>query len=163
MGMDHRIGYVKAGYDADVVVWDSHPLQLSATPKQVWIDGIAQLGDKAYVVEKPPRLHQEPKTLTWDKEAKETLDYEGLPPLETEKLKVEAEERIVFVNAKSVWGRRGGKVVDLSEGAANVRSTEGYVVVMQEGRISCIGSNETCVHAMDRGVKQVDLKGGSIA
>ncbi|KAI0710537.1 hypothetical protein C8Q76DRAFT_858520 [Earliella scabrosa] len=30
-------------YDADIVLWDSHPLALGATPQQVWIDGVAQI------------------------------------------------------------------------------------------------------------------------
>ncbi|CAG8213187.1 unnamed protein product [Penicillium olsonii] len=36
---DHRIGYVRSGYDADLVIWDDHPLQVGATPIQVFIDG----------------------------------------------------------------------------------------------------------------------------
>jgi imidazolonepropionase-like amidohydrolase len=44
---DHRIGYAKAGYDADLVVWDSHPLSVGATPLQVFVDGRATLNEKA--------------------------------------------------------------------------------------------------------------------
>jgi imidazolonepropionase-like amidohydrolase len=44
---DHRIGYAKAGYDADLVVWDSHPLSVGATPLQVFVDGRATLDAKA--------------------------------------------------------------------------------------------------------------------
>lgn len=40
LGLDHRIGYLRVGYDADVVLWDSHPLALGATPIQVFIDGV---------------------------------------------------------------------------------------------------------------------------
>jgi Amidohydrolase family len=40
LGLDHRIGYVRVGYDADLVIWDSHPLTLGATPIQVFIDGV---------------------------------------------------------------------------------------------------------------------------
>lgn len=40
---DHRVGYVRAGYDADLVIWDSHPLAVGATPMQIWIDGRAVL------------------------------------------------------------------------------------------------------------------------
>lgn len=43
LGLSHRIGYVRKGYDADIVIWNTHPLQLGATPAQVYIDGIAQL------------------------------------------------------------------------------------------------------------------------
>lgn len=42
--IDDRVGYVRAGYDADIVVWDSHPLSVGATPRQVFIDGVATLG-----------------------------------------------------------------------------------------------------------------------
>ncbi|KAF7520711.1 hypothetical protein G7054_g12688 [Neopestalotiopsis clavispora] len=44
--LSHRIGYVRTGYDADIVVWDSHPLSIGATPQQVFIDGIATLDAK---------------------------------------------------------------------------------------------------------------------
>ncbi|KAN0081191.1 hypothetical protein V8E55_008815 [Tylopilus felleus] len=53
LGLDYRLGYIKAGYDAgksllaisisDLAIWDSHPLALGATPVQVFIDGIPQL------------------------------------------------------------------------------------------------------------------------
>ncbi|KAJ5725334.1 uncharacterized protein N7483_006691, partial [Penicillium malachiteum] len=43
LGLDHRIGYVQAGYDADIVIWDSHPLANGATPLQVYIDGVSIL------------------------------------------------------------------------------------------------------------------------
>lgn len=41
--IDHRVGYVRPGYDADLVVWDSHPLSIGATALQVYIDGRATL------------------------------------------------------------------------------------------------------------------------
>jgi imidazolonepropionase-like amidohydrolase len=44
---DHRVGYCRVGYDADVVVWDDHPLSRGATPLQVFIDGISQLNETA--------------------------------------------------------------------------------------------------------------------
>lgn len=40
---DHRIGFIKPGYDADIVVWNSHPLSVGAVPSQVFIDGKATL------------------------------------------------------------------------------------------------------------------------
>ena len=64
-GMAHRIGMLQLGADADVVLWDSHPLQLGATPKQVWIDGIQQL-EHPVVADKGEKLQEAPKThLTW--------------------------------------------------------------------------------------------------
>ncbi|KAH0348759.1 amidohydrolase, partial [Aureobasidium melanogenum] len=42
LGMGERLGKVKPGFDADIVVWDSDPLSLGAAPVQVWIDGAPQ-------------------------------------------------------------------------------------------------------------------------
>ncbi|KAI2627799.1 amidohydrolase [Hypoxylon sp. NC1633] len=45
LGLGERIGKVKPGFDADIVVWDSDPLSVGAAPVQVWIDGTAQFDD----------------------------------------------------------------------------------------------------------------------
>ncbi|OAG02488.1 uncharacterized protein CC84DRAFT_1126831 [Paraphaeosphaeria sporulosa] len=45
LGLGDRIGKIKAGFDADIVVWDSDPLTVGAAPVQVWIDGAAQFKD----------------------------------------------------------------------------------------------------------------------
>ncbi|TPX07186.1 uncharacterized protein E0L32_010889 [Thyridium curvatum] len=42
LGLGQRLGKVISGFDADIVVWDSDPLSVGATPVQVWIDGAAQ-------------------------------------------------------------------------------------------------------------------------
>lgn len=41
--LDYRVGYCRPGYDADITVWNMHPLRLGATPLQVFIDGQPQL------------------------------------------------------------------------------------------------------------------------
>lgn len=43
LDLDDRVGYARPGYDADLVVWDAHPLSVGATPRQVFIDGVATL------------------------------------------------------------------------------------------------------------------------
>ncbi|KAG0286257.1 hypothetical protein BGZ98_005156, partial [Dissophora globulifera] len=43
LGLDHRIGTIAVGMDADVVIWEKHPLALGAHPLQVYIDGIPQI------------------------------------------------------------------------------------------------------------------------
>ncbi|KAI8376532.1 uncharacterized protein BYT42DRAFT_534964 [Radiomyces spectabilis] len=40
LGLGHRVGSLKVGYDADVVIWDREPLELGASPLQVFIDGV---------------------------------------------------------------------------------------------------------------------------
>ncbi|KAI8806713.1 hypothetical protein BJ742DRAFT_815968 [Cladochytrium replicatum] len=39
LGQGFRIGRILRGYDADVVVWDRHPLELGAHPLRVFVDG----------------------------------------------------------------------------------------------------------------------------
>lgn len=46
MDVGFRVGYARPGYDADIVVWDSHPLSNGATPLQVFIDGVATLDEE---------------------------------------------------------------------------------------------------------------------
>lgn len=39
MGLDHRIGSISIGKDADIVVWDRHPLHHGAKPTHIYIEG----------------------------------------------------------------------------------------------------------------------------
>ncbi|KAN0063758.1 hypothetical protein ACQY0O_003808 [Thecaphora frezii] len=48
LGLGHRIGFVRRGWDADLVLWNNHPLAIGATPVEVVIDGIPQLGGEAH-------------------------------------------------------------------------------------------------------------------
>lgn len=50
LGLGQRIGKIKPGFDADVVVWDSDPMSVGATPVQVWIDGTAQYEEPVELV-----------------------------------------------------------------------------------------------------------------
>lgn len=42
MGLEGRIGSLKAGLAADIVIWDGDPLELSSAPVRVMIDGVEQ-------------------------------------------------------------------------------------------------------------------------
>jgi hypothetical protein len=46
IGLGHRIGSLKVGYDADLVIWDREPLELGATPLQVFIDGVPLFNER---------------------------------------------------------------------------------------------------------------------
>lgn len=39
MGVDHRIGSLEEGKDADFVIWNGHPMSTFSTPDQTWVDG----------------------------------------------------------------------------------------------------------------------------
>ena len=83
LGLDHRIGYLRVGYDADVVLWDSHPLALGATPIQVFIDGVPIFDAKTAEAKKlriaddqsvpPQREFDEVEALSPDAGAKELV------------------------------------------------------------------------------------------
>lgn len=154
IGQDHRIGFINKGYDADVVLWDSHPLALGATPQQVWIDGISQLAHP-HVHEKPEQLQHAPKTPNFDKEAKQTLEHDGLPPLLPEHTD---KGTVVFTNVsevlvKEVHGIRAMFTAQASSG----------VVVVEGGRIACASSGTSCGSFTNNEARYLDLQGGSIS
>ncbi|KAG6832608.1 hypothetical protein H0H92_014444 [Tricholoma furcatifolium] len=152
MGIDHRVGM-----DADLVIWDSHPLALGATPSQVYIDGIPQL-EVAHVVAKPQIFQNRPKVPNFDKEAAQAVEYEGLPPIAPNSL---LEPTIVFTNVTSIYARTKDSVeVSFSARGASEPGT----VVVQDGYVVCSGTQAQCLSTLDAsGATIMDLKGGSIA
>ncbi|KAI0085133.1 carbohydrate esterase family 9 protein [Irpex rosettiformis] len=150
LGQDHRIGY-----DADIVVWDSHPLALGATPKQVWIDGIPQIA-KPHVSKKPPSVQQKPETPNFDKEAQETLEHDGLPPLIPKKSTTHS---VVFTNVSDVIIRQSGEIQEVVSAQSNDN-----IVVVDGGHIVCSGAASACSQSISGdGVEYINLHGGAIA
>ncbi|KAJ3788928.1 hypothetical protein GGU10DRAFT_409044 [Lentinula aff. detonsa] len=157
MGQEHRIGFIRKGFDADIVLWDSHPLAIGATPKQVFIDGVAQL-EGPFVVPKPEVLQHAPKTPDFDEETKAALKYDGLPPLEP---KESISDVVVFQNFDSLF-------LNTRHGVEEIFSAEDYVgppqiAAVQNGVLSYIGTFEGCPINLNMSTRTVDLHGGSIA
>jgi hypothetical protein len=140
------------GWDADLIIWDSHPLSLGATPTQVFIDGIPQL-EAPVIVHKPEAFQHAPDVPNFDREAQEALEYEGLPPLTPNATDAGT---VVFVNVKSI-------TLPSADGPQEVFATVdaqlGTAVVVR-GALACYG---VCVAADTVGARVVDLRGGSIA
>lgn len=170
-GLLHRIGVLSLGADADVVMWDSHPLQLGATPLYVWVDGVLQIptppkGDEDTRVEVGVGKDGEewtkvPDTPNWDKERKETLQWDGLPPLKGKK----KSGRVLFQNVKHIWknGPNGFTQELLAQSAgSNGESTDSGSVLVENGRIACAGGM-ACVAGLASDIPTVDLRGGSIS
>jgi len=160
-GLDHRIGILAEGADADVVMWDSHPLQLGATPTHVWIDGLLEIPVprnrhhpvQVGVDKDGEQWGRAPKVPNWDKERNKTVLWDGLPPLEGAK-----RDDVVFMNVKKFWKRgSGGKIMNALE---DDTPGNGVTVIVERGKIGCWGN--TCV-STNREATTVDLKGGSIA
>ncbi|KAL1952082.1 hypothetical protein VTO73DRAFT_1231 [Trametes versicolor] len=161
MGQDHRIGYVSEGYDADVVLWDSNPLALGATPEQVWIDGIPQIA-KPYAHMKPAAFQTLPKTPDFEEEAKEALKYEGLPPLEPKRSSANV---VVFTNVSSVHLREGQDIHEAYVADAADALSAG-VVVVRNGQVACVSAaTGTCVSSVraEDNAEFVDLEGGAVS
>jgi hypothetical protein len=156
-GLDHRIGYIKKGYDADLVVWDSHPLTLGTTPKQVFIDGVAQLEDP-FIVSKPAAFHKAPETPNWDKESKEALKYNGLPPLKPRKC---IDKIVAFTNVSSLFLK--DETLEIQE-QSFVKDSDTGMIIVEEGVIICSGFSSSCLAllAAHPDAEIVDLDGGSI-
>jgi hypothetical protein len=142
----------------DLVVWDSHPLALGATPAQVFIDGIPQL-DAPHVVPKSEAFQGLPKVPNFDREAEEAVVFEGLPPLLPERASTDV---ILFTNVNSVILPQRGKIAEVYSAPGD----QVGVVVVRNGDIACYGAEVTCtLDDLTEGerVRVVDLQGGSIS
>ncbi|KAK7470198.1 hypothetical protein VKT23_001636 [Stygiomarasmius scandens] len=172
MGMDHRVGYVKEGYDADLVLWDSHPLSLGATPKQVFIDGIPQLKSPHFISSKPAKVQTPPNTPNWDREAKEAVEWDGNQPLgPRERFDTGAGKDVVmFVNVESMYAKIQGRILRVF----GEEETLGKgVVLVRDGEAVCKSvSGRECLQMSERleqeaegkvKIKVVDLEGGSLS
>ncbi|KAK1989972.1 amidohydrolase [Colletotrichum falcatum] len=119
LGLGRRLGKVKAGFDADVVVWDSDPLSVGAAPVQVWIDGAAQY-------EKPVELNKTSRG--------PIVPDEGLGS-------VVVEEQPAILRGGDVVFTGISRVL-LHEVATDGLAGDGatYNVAVSGGRIVCVGS-----------------------
>ena len=134
LGMGQRLGKMKPGFDADVVVWDSDPLSVGAAPVQVWIDGKAQFEDPVELA-KP---------------------LEG-PIVPDESLGNVIEDPTDFVDAVFT----GVTKVLLSEEDTRESHGKTFNVAVSQGKIACVGS---CASHLDAaataGIEVVDLRNG---
>ncbi|KAJ7490396.1 carbohydrate esterase family 9 protein [Mycena galericulata] len=163
-GLDHRIGSLREGADADVVMWDSNPLRPGATPKSVWIDGVLQIplplrSDREHVDVGIGKEGEEwarfPSVPDWEEERKRAMEWEGLPPLTGRK----QTGRILFTNVRDLWLGNASQTVQkgFHSGSDLVN------VAVENGRIICVGDNVVCSIATFGADDYVDLNGGSVS
>ncbi|KAK7947866.1 amidohydrolase [Apiospora aurea] len=134
LGMGERLGKIKPGYDADVVVWDSDPLTVGAAPVQVWIDGTAQFDDPVEL-EKPVKGPIDPKT---------TFDMPAGEPTEV------ADVVFTGVTASYLPG------LETAEGSS---SDNNLTVAISNGKITCVGA---CPAELAAATQRVHLKNGHL-
>jgi len=170
-GLSHRVGYLRGGSDADVVLWDTHPLQLGATPINVWIDGVLEVpvavekGGSEYKVpvgkgKEDPGWQEVPEVPDWDKERRRAIEWEGLPPLGGTQI----HETVVFTNVSEFWVRHPeyGIVQQLNAGFKEF-DPKNQVVVVDSGKVTCVGPSDSCAGFMSSGLKHTNLRGGAIS
>ncbi|KAF5347941.1 hypothetical protein D9756_010123 [Leucocoprinus leucothites] len=153
-GMSHRVGFLSK----DVVIWDSHPLAIGATPAQVIIDGIHQLSSP-HVNTKPFLLQRPPKTPNFDKEARETIEYDGLPPLRPHAHRRYVDGEIVkVVNVSTIRTGEEEEVEDA--GSKDVYIHNGKIFCTTDTGSPCL-SGSSILDVQD--IKEVlDLRGGAL-
>lgn len=140
----------------DVVLWDSHPLTLGATPTQVFIDGIPQL-DHPYIIKKSSERQKVPQTPNFTEGAKAAVKHDGLPPLDPTRSKAEV---VVFTNVSEIYVRKEGQIEMAYKAKTN---TKGIAVVVQ-GELVCYGPSKGCeLTQYGADTEYVDLEGGSIS
>ncbi|KAL5606089.1 hypothetical protein BROUX41_006141 [Berkeleyomyces rouxiae] len=137
LGFDDRLGKIKPGFDADIVVWDSDPLSAGAAPAQVWIDGYMQLKDPV-LLEKDAFKPNTPdaKLLAAVQEPRELGD-------------------VVF---KGIY-----KVILSGSEQKTARAGESLTMTVSQGKITCIGTCATeASAAIAANARVVSLENGYV-
>lgn len=149
-------------FSIDIVIWDSHPLTLGSTPYQVYIDGIPQLSsstnapypskNNVYIPPKPAHLQRAPHVPNFDKEARDAVLFEGLPPFTSSVIGGNDEEKLVLLKGiksvylrkkmKSYFGESDAIGVEEAFNAQKHAEDATGIVLIKNGVIICIGSQE---------------------
>ena len=107
-------------------------------------------------VQKKPTLQDTPKTPNFDKETKDTIKYEGLPPLGPQE---SIDEIVIFTNVSTIWTRGDNGL----EQSLSAQEGANGVAVVEAGKVICAGVESSCAsYIKTSSTKQVDLRGGSI-
>lgn len=129
--IDHRIGYVKPGYDADIVIWNTHPLSIGATPLQVYIDGRATLDIDTSESTDPKNA--EARSPTTQSRMRKVVSEETKDQV-CQDLNNPLREFIITGITKSFVGSP----------QLTTSSKVEHVLILQNGTITCFGPKGTC-------------------
>ncbi|KAI2463535.1 amidohydrolase [Annulohypoxylon bovei var. microspora] len=133
LGLGERIGKIKPGFDADIVVWDSDPLSVGAAPVQVWIDGTAQFDDPVEL-KKPTALAN------------------SLPEVPATTDEIVSASEVIFTGVSKSF---------LSPGLQSGGHSRNSTVAISGGKIICVGvCGEEIEVAYKSGTKIIALQNG---
>ncbi|KAI4859974.1 hypothetical protein F4820DRAFT_438279 [Hypoxylon rubiginosum] len=144
LGLDNRIGWVRPGYDADLVVWDSHPLALGATPLQVVVDG------KTYI---------NASQNLWEESVKRKQAFAPAPPSRSQKVN---DNKTCSPGQKDIVLR--GVIKSYINGL-RTSALSNTTAVVRGGVLQCVGDSiceAIASEAIDKGVPELHLKAGYI-
>lgn len=131
---DHRIGYAKVGYDADIVVWNSNPLSIGATPLQVFVDGQVTLDPKKV------KDSMSSKEVTMEKKHHQ----DAVRPLLDMTVKNELCSKLEGASSLAITGIAGSYLHNYK----SFDSRDGNLtLVLESGRIVCFDAADKCVSA----------------
>lgn len=152
MEQDHRIGYCRPGYDADIVVWDAHPLTVGATPLQVFIDGSAQFEDKT-VKDSMGQIFTSPSSSSPKSIIQPQTRMEP-----DDDAKRSTCQRIADANNIIFTGISNAFLQNYPELASKLSEKESgpFEMVVGQGQITCFGSPAAC--SSDRSALEVEGK-----
>lgn len=178
LGLDHRLGYIRQGWDADVVVWNTHPLRMGATPVEVVIDGVPQLGPHAPMPSPDlPRSEEElkgekhqwhpaapaaPKAGNFTSDiAKVKSSYDSIITFESlafPSAKPPTPNCTAFVNV----GQRFFRSRDEQRISTETFSSASGTIVVADGKVLCSG--EACSSAVCPSpiIRTIDVNGGVV-
>jgi imidazolonepropionase-like amidohydrolase len=147
LGLNHRIGQITIGYDADVVVWDSHPLDLGASPLEVYIDGIPQFDTPVSV------LTNSTKNKNYSSK-KKNVNKEN-----TNNTRERTASSVIIKNIGKVFVDED--TIIESNSSLNDKNIS---IIVKDGFVECIGTN--CTNTIDiitnNSPEVIDLNGGYI-
>ncbi|KAI1798834.1 hypothetical protein F4811DRAFT_153903 [Daldinia bambusicola] len=147
LGIDNRLGFVRPGYDGDLVIWNRHPLQVGATPLEVYIDGKS-------VVRASDSLWKASETSISDLRKAPTSRPSDTP-------------KSACVPGQSDIVIRGlGTSFIGAEGLRNESPETGNITaVVRAGRVVCVGGNKcdtVARQAIEEQVPLIDVRDGYI-
>ncbi|PTB56681.1 hypothetical protein M431DRAFT_80456 [Trichoderma harzianum CBS 226.95] len=145
--LDFRVGYCKPGFDADIVVWDSHPLSIGATPLQVFVDGQAQL-DESQVKQSMDMTFTAARTGDENDSIKPQMRYE----ISDEQRESTCSQAYEAGQSFVIDGIQKAFVDNYPELAASLAQAddEPLKLIVEDGEISCFGSGDTCAEARSK-------------
>lgn len=145
--MDNRVGYIRLGYDADMVVWDAHPLSVGATPKQVYIDGVATL-DPAKVKENGARITVN-QGVNMNNGVGEPVMRATISEKDREEVCVSSRKTgQAFVIAGISKSFLDEFPALLSTAGNDLTTDESLTLVVEEGEVTCLGTGSSCSSAV---------------